>query len=103
MSSCTVVINFRLNVSWRTFITPSEINSGGFGPMRISWMPRLNKPSRIATAFCSNHDKTILTGSSFTGQSKALAKALAILIVDTELLHWPRSIYLGISVPGTTP
>ena len=65
--------------------------------------PRLNNPRRIATAFCSNHDNTMLNGNSFTEHWKASAKARAILTAEPELLHCPRSMYLGISVPGTVP
>lgn len=67
--------------------TPSEINSGGFGPIRISFIPKLNKPNRIATAFCSNQERTMLTGNSLTEQPKASANANAIFTVDPELLH----------------
>jgi len=67
------------------------------------WIPKLNRPNKIATAFCSNHDNTILNGNSLTSHSKAFAKAIAILTAEPELLHWPRSIYLGMFVPGTTP
>jgi len=55
-------------------------------------MPRLNSPRRIATAFCSNHERAMVNGSSFTEHSKASASATAILTQDMELLHWPRSI-----------
>lgn len=36
MSSAAVVISFKPNVSCNTSSTPGEINSGAFGPMRIS-------------------------------------------------------------------
>ena len=68
------------------------MNSGAFAPMRISLTPRLNKPKRMATAFCSNQDKTILTGKSLTLHSKASAKAKAIFTAEIELLHCPKSI-----------
>ncbi|MNL85998.1 hypothetical protein D3C87_2145210 [compost metagenome] len=57
----------------------------------------------MATAFCSNHDSTMLTGSSLTLQPKASESASAILTVEPELLHWPKSMYRGIPVPATVP
>ena len=45
----------------------------------------------------------MLNGNSFTEHWKASAKARAILTAEPELLHCPRSMYLGISVPGTVP
>ncbi len=46
----------------------------------------------MATAFCSNHDSTILTGNSFTSHWKASANAAAIFTVEMELLHCPKSM-----------
>jgi hypothetical protein len=63
----------------------------------------LNSPRSIATAFCSNHERTIVSGRSFTVQPNASASAMAIFVAEIELLHCPRSMYLGISVPGTVP
>ena len=63
------------------------MNSGGFGPIRTSLIPKLNNPSKIATAFCSNHERTILNGKSLISHSNASARALAIFIVEPELLH----------------
>jgi len=36
ISSSAVVINFRPNISTSTSKTPSDINLGGFGPIRMS-------------------------------------------------------------------
>lgn len=36
ISSSAVVINFRPNISTSTSKTPSDMNSGGFGPIRMS-------------------------------------------------------------------
>jgi hypothetical protein len=90
ISSAAVPISFKPKVSVSTFITPSEINSGGLGPMRISFIPKLNNPRRIATAFCLNQDSTILTGSSLMSHSKASAKTFhdgSLLVMFLQTLY----------------
>ncbi len=55
----------------------------------------------MQTAFCSYHDRTSVSGRSFTEQPKASASASAILIALYASLHCPQSSILGI--PSIVP
>lgn len=64
-------------------------------------IPKESKLSRIATAFCSYHDKMNESGIEFKSVSSASAKAVAILIAECASLHCPTSINRG--NPATSP
>ena len=58
--------------------TYAGILAGSVGPRRMFRMPRCRSVSKIATAFCSYHERTIESGSSLTPHPNALARARAI-------------------------
>ena len=64
-------------------------------------MPRLNRASRSATAFCSYHETIKDNGRPFTSVPNASARALAIRIAEYTSLHCQISRSLG--SPATVP
>lgn len=81
--------------------TPGETNAGRVGPRKIFFIPRYKSVSSMQTAFCSYHDRTSVSGRSFTEQPKASASASAILIALYASLHCPQSSILG--MPSIVP
>ena len=49
---------------------------------RLILIPSESRVSNIQTAFCSNHDSTSVSGSSFTSQLKAFASARATCMAE---------------------
>ena len=82
ISASGVDIGLISNFSIRTFSTLGDINAGSDGPRYIFLMPSESRVSNIQTAFCSYHDSTRVSGSSFTSQLKAFARAKATCIAE---------------------
>ncbi len=71
-----------LKFSTSTLSTAGVTNAGRLGPRRMFLMPRWSSVSRIATAFCSYHDRISDSGRSLTPISNASASATAIWIAE---------------------
>lgn len=64
MSSSGVVTGPMLNFSTRSRNVAGDTNAGSDGPSLIFFTPSESKVSSTATAFCSYHDRMIVSGRS---------------------------------------
>src|SRR5690554_6691527 len=64
-SSSTILMGIMLKLSTSTLSTFGVIKAGKLGPSRIFLTPKYSSDRRMATAFCSYHDKIIDNSSSF--------------------------------------
>jgi hypothetical protein len=62
--------------------TAGERKAGRLGPNRIFLIPKYKSVRRIATAFCSYHDRIKERGSSLTPTLNALDKAMATCMAE---------------------
>ena len=87
MSSSGVVIGAMPYFSTRRFRILGDKNAGREGPRRMFLIPRCRSVNKMQTAFCSYHERTKESGSSFTVHPNASASLINAHILFKMPIH----------------